>query len=251
MKVTQLQGRGIIVPKIKNPDMEGHRPAGYEFFPLFCPSVLILAKKQSGKTTTLWNILMRRLTRKHKLIVFCSTIHKDPTWNDVIFPWLDKHKISYVAETNFVGKDANGLKYNLLKDLMTIIETKPEQPLILVIDDLSPDLKNDGLLALLKQSKHLNMSVFILTQYLNDLAPSGLSQLDNVLVFPRQGSKKIQELHSKLELAVSLQKFREMYHYATNEQHSFLYIQRDPESYRKNFDKLIELESEDMDDETE
>lgn len=69
-------------PKKGGDDPRPIRGAGL-FKDPFC-NVYLSAKKKSGKTSNLFFILSRIISKRTKLVVFCSTVHKDPTWRFMI-----------------------------------------------------------------------------------------------------------------------------------------------------------------------
>src|ERR1700733_10224110 len=59
-------------------------PRGEKLFSDPFSNVYLSAKKKSGKTSNLFFILRKILGPRTKLIVYCSTVHKDPTWQFMI-----------------------------------------------------------------------------------------------------------------------------------------------------------------------
>jgi hypothetical protein len=79
--------------------------------------------------------------------------------------------------------------------------------------------------------------VLISSQSLNDLTPNQIRQLQYVFLFARFSYDKLESLYKSLDLSIDLDKFLELYHDATKEKYSFLYIGRESsgDKYRKGF----------------
>jgi len=113
---------------------------------------------------------------------------------------------------------------------------------IILIDDLSEEIKGSIQISrLLKTNRHMKCMVIISSQYLNDLKPDAIANLDYILMFRKIPAKKVEEAYGKLNLDVPLALFRSMYNQATEDLHSFLYVDIKNDKYRKNFNHLFEL----------
>jgi hypothetical protein len=67
------------------------------------------------------------------------------------------------------------------------------------------------------------------------LAPAGRSQIDYWLLYQGHSEAKLEEIFGYLNLDITFEKFKELYHSATKEKYNFLYIDRNDETFRKNF----------------
>lgn len=74
---------------------------GADWFPVAYSNMYLLAKKNSGKTTTIYNILKHCCGKHTKFMFFSSTINKDPTWKKIIEYWEDKGN-DVLSETSFL-----------------------------------------------------------------------------------------------------------------------------------------------------
>ena len=109
---------------------------------------------------------------------------------------------------------------------------------LIIFDDLSNELKNPALIALLKKNRHFKSKILISSQYLNDLDPQSRKQMDYLLVFKGQPQKKLDEIYRDADIAVDPEEFYEIYKSATESLYSFLYIDRFNDTFRKNFSHL-------------
>jgi len=75
------------------------------------PNIFLLAKKNSGKTSTIFTIIKQYLEKKKnkKVIIFSSTVNKDANWI-FITKWLKSKKIEYETHTSLKEDGINKLK---------------------------------------------------------------------------------------------------------------------------------------------
>lgn len=105
----------------------------------------------------------------------------------------------------------------------------------IICDDLSTELRDKSVTKLLKISRHYKMKFIISTQYLSDLPPGGILQMDYILLFKGMDSKKLKELHEKSGMSTELDEFIKYYQIATADKYNFLYYDKQNDSFRKNF----------------
>jgi len=244
IKTIPLKGRDIELPEAHAEKPRKEDIPGYHLVPVLNPNILLLAKKRSGKTTVIFNLLKGLITANHKVFIFSGTYRKDDTWQSII-DWLDNEGVIYYADTSFKGKDANGVPFNMLSRIMKMLETKPEEYYIMVFDDLpQTDYKDKTFDALFKQNRHSAITTISSDQYLNSMAPSTLTQMDLICMFPKLPEKKLIEIHGKLQPDITVEDFVSLYRYATAERYSFLYMLRDgpdgTDEYRKNFNVQLQ-----------
>ena len=92
---------------------------------------------------------------------------------------------------------------------------------------------------LLKTNRHYHAKVFISTQYITDLQPAALKQLDYFLCFRSFSEDKLEDIHRHLDLSIEFPEFLKIYKYATEEPYSFLYVDVRNDKFRKNFNEEI------------
>ena len=87
---------------------------GSKLFNMWCPNIFALAKKNSGKTTTIINILKKMSGDLTKFIFIVSTIDKDQSYRDLLDEIGDR------SETfkSIVEEDEDGIKTNVIKDFL-------------------------------------------------------------------------------------------------------------------------------------
>jgi len=103
-------------------------------------------------------------------------------------------------------------------------------------------LKNPAVATLLKKNRHLKANCIISSQYLHDLKPESIKQLDYFIAFKSFSEDKLQLVHKGLDLSLEFDKFWTMYQHCVEKPYSFLYVNVRTEDYRCNFNKKIEFD---------
>lgn len=126
------------------------------------------------------------------------------------------------------------------KNRSSLIRRDPYQcpEYILIFDDLSCELKLPSLVSLLKKNRHYKLKVVLSSQYLNDLKPESIKQMDFILLFKGQSDDKLEKVIKDADLTIDLPTLKAIYDDATKEQFGFLYIDVRNDQYRKKFDKM-------------
>lgn len=242
---------------------------GYELFDKVFANIFLLAKKRSGKTSTIFRILKSCVGKQSTLFIFASTIHIDDNWKHIL-KWLDSKSLDYLTFTSIKEGKVNHLD-DILKTLQ--VETnngeqeeteedilarrmkgeskskKPRKPkkiaaeYFFIFDDLGVSLRSPSINNLLKTHRHYKSKVILSSQYLNDLLPEARLQLDYVLVFGGNSEEKLKALHKDIDLSIPFETFMILYTDATCEKYNFLYIDARNETFRKNFNMVYELPS--------
>jgi hypothetical protein len=76
--------------KVHNEEKKNYKVKGSDWFSEPYSNIFLLAKKKSGKSTVIENILKHCSGKNTKFIFIVSTIHKDPTWIRITEYWEDK-----------------------------------------------------------------------------------------------------------------------------------------------------------------
>lgn len=270
-KINRQQVRAIPLPENDNRPVKGGDIIANAY-----ANVFLCAKKHSGKTSVIFHLLKECTGKNTNIIAFCSTLYKDSNWiqirkwlekkgnNFVGYTSLFEDGVDRLEELiNDLNSQAQEDKeedeegdqcddiFEKLKqqhnDLSTHIE-KPEREKkpkrekylapehIIVLDDLSNELKSPSLVRLLKMNRHYKLKIFCANQYLNDMLPAARKQLDVVILFKSFPLEKLKEIYKDMDLALPFETFVKIYSNATNKPYSFLYIDVRRDEYRKNFD---------------
>lgn len=262
-----------LVSTVNNIDIS--KVKGGKLIPTVYNCSFLCAKRASGKTSTLAEILLRTSDKKTQFYIFCPTTKVDSSWITLIdklesrgnvvnvFDSIMDSKVNLLneimadlstPEDDDVKKNDNqpyeiGIKINFGDDIKK--EKKEYKPKkiapkhIFVFDDISGELKNPAVSSLLKKSRHFQSAVYISSQYIHDLQPQSIKQLDYFLCFRSFSRDKLEHIYKLLDLSIGLEKFIDIYDYCfrdPNERFSFLYIDVRNQTFRKNFNKILILE---------
>lgn len=265
----------VTVKKVNLPISDPDEIKGYELIPELYSNIYICAKKKSGKTTVLFNILKNCIDKNTTVIFFVSTINRDSTYQKII-EWLDKKNISHQDFMSLYGKTkkedilenilneklaaVNEDKTKKIKDTnenneffkvinindddeISVKVRKPKKKtpeIVFVIDDLSSEIRNsNSLRRLLKMNRHLKSKCIVSSQFVSDLYPDSRMQINNWLLFPGHSIKKLEEIYDSSDPSISFNDFLDIYKYATHDKYNFLMIDTSNGEYRKNFNELI------------
>lgn len=253
------------VSKIKLPSIEKKKVRGSELLPLFSNS-FICAKKNSGKSTVIWNVLKKCADKETILDLFVSTIEKDRSWIQMVTYFRNKG-LTVNTHTSTIGDAGEDLIQAIIddpiqddeeseseeEDLKYIaIETTPAektpkkrkpsklaQRRIVVLDDIGNELSKPAVSQLLKINRHLKCKVILSTQYLNDLSPMARRQIDVWLLFGGLKKNKLSQVIRDCDTSLDYDRFEEVYKYATQDKYNFMYLDCATDTYRKNFNEQI------------
>lgn len=202
---------------------------GAELIPELNANIFLLAKKNSGKTCTIFKILKKCTNKKTTVVIFASTIYRDPNWQFII-KWLKHHDIPVVYYTSITENGVNRVeqltdyfKTQKLNDLSDSesedekpsyvpmimvdsdeeseeeekeIEPKKTAPdYILVFDDMSKQLRDKDLEYLMTMNRHYTTKLIISSQYAHHLSPAQIQQLDIIFLFPGIPKAKLEYIY--------------------------------------------------------
>jgi hypothetical protein len=241
---------------------------GYDMIPELYAKIFLMAKKRSGKTCVIYNLIKKCVDKKKKVIIFCSTLYKDDTYKQMR-DYLDKAGIDWEGHTSLNDNDDGTDK---LEELVQHLQNeKPKEreeeqegkkgkkqsiifcdgssdeeeqetrskyrtpEYLIILDDLSTELKSTSLVSLLKKNRHYKAKLIVSSQYWNDLNPASRKQMDNILIFRSIPDNKLKEIYHDADLSIAYDKFVKIYRNATKDPFSFLYIDCNDSSFRRNF----------------
>lgn len=274
-EVKTINNQKVKPVKVAKPTDE--RPVkGGDLFPTIYGNVLFLASTNTGKTTVLYKVIEETTTKDTTCIFFVSTLYSDDVWESIL-EMCKNRGIPYIAHTSVMEDNVNQLEllidHFLEKDKkaksgekevevkkVNIIQCDADEEddegkkkkerkckyqapeYLIILDDLSDEMHIPKLEALMKKSRHLKIRVICSTQYLNDMTLGSRKQLRYLCVFKGQTEDKLLELRKSCGISVDEDEFLSIYKTATVEPHSFLWIDKDKNKYRINFDKEFVLE---------
>ena len=260
------------ISKIKLPKISQKKIRGGDLLPIYS-KVFLCAKKNSGKTTTIFNILKKCADKETVLDLFVSTIEKDRSWIQIVKYFQNKGCVvnSNISTIGDNGEDlireiidtpiefsdsetesSSDSDYGYLEIGREEAENKKEikkvkkrkkkkmaQKRIIVLDDIGHELKKPSIDQLLKVNRHQHCKTLLSSQYLNDLSPMARRQIDVFLLFKGMKKNKLEQVIRDCDTSLDYDKFERVYKFATLERYSFLYIDCARDVFRKNFSEQI------------
>lgn len=249
---------------------------GAELFPELYANIFLVAKKKSGKTSVVYKIIKTCATKDTTVIAFVSTLYKDDNWLS-IQKYCREKGIPFLGFTSLMDNNVDKLQ-ELIKSLESeameremetlekeqkvdksclllagpdsdneedeVVRRKSKYRVpdyLLIFDDLSDELKAKSIITLLKKNRHFLCKCIMSSQYVLDIKPESRRQLDYWLVFAGQPIEKLNDIHSKADLSISKELLYKIYKFATKEKYSFLYIDPETQTYRRNFNEEIDI----------
>ena len=95
-----------------------HPVLGAEYVPLLYATISIVGRPGSGKTELIFNLLDACCGPETVVIIFCSTIHSDKSWGDIL-EFLTQNDIAYVVKTSIKETDPKtGEIHNFIDEFM-------------------------------------------------------------------------------------------------------------------------------------
>jgi hypothetical protein len=231
------------VSKIKLPRVAEKKVRGGDLLPLYS-NTFICAKKNSGKTTVIFNILKSCADKDTILDFFVSTIEKDRSWIQIVNHFENKGNvvnahISTIEDGEDLIQDILDSPVEQSEDddssdtedeqvsFISIDEPEKEikrkkrkpskiaQKRIIVLDDIGLELKKPTIDQILKVNRHIKTKIILSSQYLNDLSPQARRQIDVWLLFNGCKKEKLNTIMRDCDTHLSYPKFEELYKYAT------------------------------------
>lgn len=107
----------VVKPVKTGKEKDTRLPRGFKMFPEPYPNVGIIAKKKSGKTNVVVNIVKQCADKDTHVFVLASTANKDPMFL-ALKKWCKKHEIPYHAQTEIKTVDELGKKQDFFEKFM-------------------------------------------------------------------------------------------------------------------------------------
>lgn len=274
-KSVKINDCKLTCPKVKKKDKNWK---GKDILDVKYWIMSILAKRRSGKTTLIYN-LIKQFGHKHMIILFfVPTFYKDSVYES-IRNYLDRKGIVYQGNTSIENeegidlidvfmKENNGDRYLLNQESKEEIVQQPQIPVcnfggpiidsqsesknediniepeyMIIFDDMSSQLRHPSIVKLCKNSRHFKCKIILSSQSIVDLTPSQHSQIDYCVLFKNFNFDSIEKVYKRLQPNLSFEEFYELYKNVTEgktgKYNNFLVIDRNKEEYRKNLNEVI------------
>jgi hypothetical protein len=238
-------------------------------------NIFICSKKKSGKTVLIYNMIKKCIDKDTKVIIFASTLFKDASYLKIT-EFLEKNEISWTGHTSLIEDGVNKLdelvnelqeqgkdemeklkkpknKEKTFADLImgdSSDDEDDEKPrkkkyqtpeYLIILDDLSTELKNPALISLLKKNRHFKSRIIVSSQYLNDVSPQARRQIDLLILFGNLPEKKLKEVYKDFDISATYEEFIKMYKNSTKDKFNFLYLDLNNNDFRKNLNLKYEI----------
>jgi hypothetical protein len=241
---------------------------GSELMPSLYWNLFVCSRKRSGKTS-LTNTIIQKCTDKRTIFfIFCPTVNVDASWKAII-QYLENRdnvvqkytdimdgkvnilneivnelSIGEEEEVKEEKKEESGkkLKFDEPKKKKEYVPKKVSPEVCFIFDDCSDMLRNPAVATLLKKNRHLKANVIISSQFIHDLVPASIKQLDYFITFKSFSEEKMALIHKGLDLSIEFNQLWNIYQHCTSKPFSFLYINVRTEQYRCNFNKKLEID---------
>jgi hypothetical protein len=259
------------ISKIKLPTLSEKKIRGGDLLPIYS-NTFICAKKNSGKTTVIFNILKKCVDKDTIVDLFVSTIEKDRSWLQIV-DYLKNKGVTVNQSMSTVGPNGDDLIRKIIDQPVVFSDeedsdseeetttsyislhntTAPDEPRkrrktkmaqkrIIILDDIGNELKKPTIDQLLKVNRHLHSKVILSSQYLNDLSPQARRQIDVWLLFTGCKKEKLSTVMRDCDTHLDYDVFEQVYKYATAKKYNFLYIDCHNSKFRKNFNEQLEVD---------
>ena len=110
---------------------------------------------------------------------------------------------------------------------------------ILILDDLSNEMKDTIIPAILKVNRHYKMTTLMSSQYPSDIGPSGRSQFNGLFMWKGHSPNKCETLRRMCDTDLSEDEFYNLYKQTTAEPYAFLYCDIDNNKMYRNFEEVV------------
>jgi len=229
-KINKVKIEPVVTTTNNNPK----KIVGYDYFPEPYANIMLNARKQSGKSSVIYQCMQHCATKKSKVIIFSPTHDRDAVYIRMK-AMLEKKGCKVEAFRNFEEDGVNhinalislltpkkviGEKKSAMEiqnravfaptDLPMSIEKKEKlekkssgkiaPDYIIIFDDLSSLMRDPCIGRLLSYNRHFKLKCFIACHGINNLDLLARNMIDYVLLFPNISKDKITELVDSIGL---------------------------------------------------
>lgn len=276
--ITEKKINDVVIDPLHTSNYSIRNIKGKNYFDLFPYLLFISAKKKSGKTSLIWNIIKNTTDKNTKFFIFCSTYNVDKSWMKII-EYLERRG-NIVEKFGAIREDRHTNNLDIIINALTAKDDEPEEeeegssisinfgtipvPVVkkkkkrkkkkkkpekivpeymFIFDDISNELRNPAISRLLKIHRHLGSgcNVILSSQYVKDIQPQAGQQIDFFITFKNFSEERLKHIHKLLDLSIDFEDYLKVYYYATKEPYQFLYTNTRTEELRKGFNTRLLL----------
>jgi hypothetical protein len=143
----------VVKPFKVNPDIPINKIQGGNLFPLR-RNIAIIARKNSGKTCLIGNILLNCANKMSTVFIICSTVELDKTYQ-VIIKKLEKKGVTVITHQSLYDYDDKNLTGVSINNLDTIMDLMKDAKIEENEPKEEPKEENAGFMQLKKKPKQL------------------------------------------------------------------------------------------------
>ena len=223
------------IKPIKTPEFES-KQSKYEHCAKLPMRAIVLGPSGSGKTVLLQNMIMDIYRDAFsRIYIFSPSIDVDMTWEPVKHYIEEKLKIQNTKEEPiyFDHYDPVALE-NIVSVQHKLAQYQKQQghkkiyQILIIVDDFADQptfTRSDKLLhSLYTRGRHTFVSSITSTQVFNALSPIIRKNATELYVYRLRNYRDLESLIEELSALYSKKTLLQLYNIATNEPHSFLYI---------------------------
>src|SRR5579883_1680521 len=240
--------------------------AGFDTIPDLYATVVMIGHRKVGKSFCMFDLVKECIGPDTETYVFARQHNNDDGWK-AFKEWMREKNHPFVAYSstlqaipgksrpkNLLGElmdawiaeaDAKEAEQDAEEDVKEEAEDKEEPKerktkyrypeRIIILDDISSELKKEPVATLFKEGRHLRTRVFVCTQNIKDIRPETRHNTTHLLLFKGENLQKVNQVHDIFDIAAEREDFRRMYHDASKEDHGFLYCDINNNEYRRKF----------------
>ena len=267
MNITESKMNDVKIDVLKAPEEFTEKTVkGWKWVKNPYSNIFTIAKKHSGKSTIVRNIVKNVIDKRTKVMIFSGSVSKDPVYLDMI-KWMKDKEIKVETYPSFIVKNG-GQKVNMIEQLMNVLsnskskadeiveneekkldfeDKRPKRKkkekivpeLLLIFDDLGATLRDQSIATLTKLNRQFKIMNIFSFHAGTDVLPATQQQSDVTLLFGGYPEEKLEKLYESLVPTVDFETWKCLYNHATQKRFDFLYLDVRANEYRKNFDTKL------------
>lgn len=209
------------------------------YLPIHPFAILASAPPKSGKSNLLMNLLLNPqfdwINKFDKVIVISPSIMSDKTCKPIVeIAEDDENPLSEKVKI-FTGDDIENMD-ELIKAIISDQDENPDQETLVILDDCIGKLKNGLFGKTFARYRHKNLSLFAVSQMWKAFDVISRSCASGLLIFKTHNDSEKQKI---IEELAGYPDAEDAYDEATDEKHSFLWVNNESKQLYKNFDELL------------
>lgn len=215
-------------------------------------NILLVARKGSGKTNLIYDILRRYLRdvgpSRLRVLIFSPTADLDPTWQQ-IQEFLTENGVRYTTNDSFYTTGPSGRRTNILSEFASMARPNSGHLYVIITDDMAFDARSRVLASQMLRNRHYDAVTVTASQVPQHVDPSVYTNADFIVLLKGIVDLGLDFIHKRAALPISKEAFRELYHEVTKEPYSFLWVNnsKTDATFRHNFDTELTVSADKRD----